>query len=568
VNNEGVLSSAASNLELHADGRLINKGALIAGGDLKLRAQGIENAKSGQIAAQQAVSVSTEGELNNAGLISGAEVDVRASSVHNAGLIDGVDVSVAAGGVHNTGRLYGDQLAVTAERVVNAEDAVIAARERLDVQAGDAIVNQRGALILSAGDMALSADRVENRSARIEALGDLDIDARSLLNANEHLQTEVIRNGGATTTRTLYFTATGAVDATEVAWMAVKPVGSIFGDGEWDEYSAHGRSWLFTQASAQALAASDPVYADPRLATWYHGPQPYVAAGMVTQGSGDSETLVWAEAQFAYTRDDPIWAALGIAPPAGDAPGPMPRPLSGDSEVSGDTPQYREALQQWQAQAAPWVALGEKLATLRSAINAELQPFDIYQRVTETQPTLKTVHSEPGQILSGGNARLNIREQFTNQDSEVIAGGTLSALGVTANNQSTQVPAEVIRTGTAYTWGVIGKSCSFVSGCDPKYGWLESAIDQRIPTTLQVSALRHEQHASDAPSAPSVNLGSALFQPVPDPAAGVLFQTDPNFIQQRRWTDASAQFALLALDPNTLQKRLGDGFLEQRLVRE
>uniref|UniRef100_UPI001693931D hypothetical protein n=1 Tax=Hydrogenophaga sp. TaxID=1904254 RepID=UPI001693931D len=334
VNNEGVLSSAASNLELHADGRLINKGALIAGGNLNVKVQAL----------------------------------------------------------HNGGRVYGEQVAIAAEQVVNEENAVIAARERLAIEAGESISNQRGALLLSAGDMALLADRVENRSARIEALGDLDIDARVLLNANEHLQTEVIRDGGATTTRTLYFTATGAVDATEVAWMAVKPVGSIFGDGAWDEYSAHGRSWLFTQASAQALAASDSVFADPRLATWYHGPEPYVAAGMVTQGSGDSETLVWAEAQFAYTRDDPIWAALGIAPPAGDAPGPMPRPLSADSEISGDTPQYREALQQWQAQAAPWVALGQKLTVLRGAINAELLPFDIYQRVTETQPTLKTVH--------------------------------------------------------------------------------------------------------------------------------------------------------------------------------
>ncbi|AOS80571.1 hypothetical protein Q5W_17155 [Hydrogenophaga sp. PBC] len=575
VNNQGVLSAQAE-LVLLADGRLVNKGSLQSNGDLSVQASGIENGADARISSQQAVSLSTPGELNNAGQISGGQTSLAATSLNNAGLIDGVDVSVQASSVHNTGRLYGDQVSVAADSVVNAEDAVIAARSDLSIQASDALVNQRGALILSAGDMALSADRIENRSARIEALGDLDIGARVLLNANEHLQTEVISDGGDTTTRTLYFTPSGDVDASDVAWMAVKPVGSIFGGGEWDEYSAHGRSRLFTHASAQALAQAgpvpDPVYVDPRLATWYHGPEPYVAAGMVTVGSGDNETQVWAEAQFAYTRDDPIWAALGITPPAGDAPGPMPRPISADNEVSGDTPQYREALEQWQAQAAPWVALGEKLTTLRSAINAELQPFDIYQNVTETRPALSTLHSEPGQILAGGNARLNIREQFTNQDSEVIAGGTLSALGVTANNQATQVQADITRTGTAYTWGVIGEDCLLGNfDCSPKYGWLESAVDQRIPTTLQVSELRHEQHASDAPSVssgPSVNLGSALFQPVADPASGVLFQTDPNFTQQRRWTDAGAQLALLALDPNTLQKRLGDGFLEQRLVRE
>ncbi|HSX91357.1 MAG TPA: hypothetical protein VLG41_00455, partial [Hydrogenophaga sp.] len=510
VNNEGVLSSAASNLELHADGRLVNKGALIAGGNLNVKVQAL----------------------------------------------------------HNGGRLYGDQVAIAAEQVVNEENAVIAARGDLSIQAADTLVNQRGALILSAGDMALSADRVENRSARIEALGDLAIDARVLINANDHLQTEVITDGGGTTTRTLYFTATGEVDASEVAWMAVKPTGLLSRDGEWSEYTAHGRSWLFTQASAQALAASDPVFADPRLAIWYHGPEPYVAAGMVQEGSGDSQTEVWAEAQFAYTRDDPIWAALGIAPPAGEPPGPMPRPISADSEISGDTPQYREALEQWQAQAAPWVALGQKLTVLRGAINAELLPFDIYQRVTETQPALKTRHSEPGQILAGGNARLNIREQFTNQDSEIIAGGVLSALGVAANNQATQVPAEVIRTGTAYTWGVIGKSCAPILGCDPKYGWIESAVEQRIPTTLQVTELRHEQHASDAPSAPSVNLGSALFQPAADPTATYLVETDPRFTDPRQWLASDYQLAALNIDPASVHKRLGDGFLEQRLMRE
>src|SRR5690606_9066481 len=76
--------------------------------------------------------------------------------------------------------------------VTNAEDAVIAAREHLSIQAGESLVNQRGGLLLSAADMALSADRIENRSARIEALGDLDLTARSLLNANDHFETELV----------------------------------------------------------------------------------------------------------------------------------------------------------------------------------------------------------------------------------------------------------------------------------------------------------------------------------------------------------------------------------------
>src|SRR5690606_5549682 len=109
VNLGGTLA-AQQKLELLADGRLVVKGTVQSNGDLNVQAGGIENSAGAQISGQQTVSLSTPGDLSN------------------AGLIDGVDVSVAAGGVHNTGRLYGDQLAIAADSVVNAEDAVIAAR--------------------------------------------------------------------------------------------------------------------------------------------------------------------------------------------------------------------------------------------------------------------------------------------------------------------------------------------------------------------------------------------------------------------------------------------------------
>src|SRR5690606_24921269 len=147
---------------------------------------------------------------------------------------------------------------------------------------------------------------------------------------------------------------------------------------------------------------------DPRVSAWYHGPEPYVAAGMVIVGSGDSEGQAWQEAQFSYGRDDPIWAALGLAAPerdiTGDFPGPTPREKDFEQGGGGaiDQNRYQAALTEWQAKAQPWIDLGEKLAALRAVINRELRPFDVYQTVTETLPTLRTTHSEPGQILAGG----------------------------------------------------------------------------------------------------------------------------------------------------------------------
>lgn len=491
---------------------------------------GVNN--QGELNAQGRLLLRADGQLVNAGTVLGREA-----------------VGIEAPGVDNRGRVLGGEVAIRTGALDNGEGAVIAARDRLTVEATGHITNQRGALMLSGGDMALATDRLENRSARIEALGDLDIRAGQLHNANDHLQTEVIEGEGVA--RTLYFTPVGEVDAQDVAWMAVKPYGLIGGD----DYTAHGRPWILRKDSAWA----DPVYS-----TWYHGPDPFVAAGWVSTGSGDNEGQVWQEARFAYTRDDPIWARLGVKPPAGAPPGPMPRPLQG-ADANGHEAADPKALAEWQAQAAPWVALGGKLAAVRSAIESELLPFDIHQRVVERRPALRTLHSEPGQILAGGQMRLDVGTQLVNQDSAIVAGGTLQVLGVAVDNRATDVPAAITRRGTAFTWGVVDHTCNPI-WCDTTYGWVASGVNQSLPTTLKVAVGRVEQAAADAPTALPIDLGGALFAPVADPALGHLYETDPRFTDRRQWLSSDHQLGLLGLDATALAPRLGDGFIEQRLV--
>ncbi|MEY4712486.1 MAG: hypothetical protein RIS88_1936, partial [Pseudomonadota bacterium] len=48
----------------------------------------------------------------------------------------------------------------------------------------------------------------------------------------------------------------------------------------------------------------------------------------------------------------------------------------------------------------------------------------------------------------------------------------------------------------------------------------------------------------------------------------VLVETDPRYTQYRTWLGSDYLLSAIALDPAALQKRLGDGFYEQRLVRE
>ncbi|WP_426114289.1 hemagglutinin repeat-containing protein [Massilia sp. PWRC2] len=61
---------------------------------------------------------------------------------------------------------------------------------------------------------------------------------------------------------------------------------------------------------------------------------------------------------------------------------------------------------------------------------------------------------------------------------------------------------------------------------------------------------------------------SGLFIRNPDSSGRYLFETRPQFANQQLWASSDFLLKQLEYDPATTQKRLGDGFYEQRLVRE
>lgn len=61
---------------------------------------------------------------------------------------------------------------------------------------------------------------------------------------------------------------------------------------------------------------------------------------------------------------------------------------------------------------------------------------------------------------------------------------------------------------------------------------------------------------------------SGLFVLNPDANGSYVFETRPEFANQQQWTSSDYMLRQLAMDPTVTQKRLGDGFYEQRIVRE
>ena len=61
---------------------------------------------------------------------------------------------------------------------------------------------------------------------------------------------------------------------------------------------------------------------------------------------------------------------------------------------------------------------------------------------------------------------------------------------------------------------------------------------------------------------------SSLYRTNPEATNRPLIETDPQFTDRRKWLSSDYMFNALRSDPQNILKRLGDGYYEQRLVRD
>ncbi len=231
----------------------------------------------------------------------------------------------------------------------------------------------------------------------------------------------------------------------------------------------------------------------------------------------------------------------------------------------------------------------------------------------------KVQSSDPAQILSGGAMNITA-DTLLNDKSRIIAGGTLSgAIGTldntevagertitdsgtvtsywrnhqkgrddTGSSTSGYNPATTIQaialTPTVYeqntapagtgtqistlSTGTVGQSPSGANAANVAIG-----SGSAIGPITQVAALHSDNAGGPATVVRSggINAGvpdNSLFSLNPAPHAGYLVETDPSFANYRNWLSSDYLLNALSIDPATTQERLGDGFYEQKLVRE
>jgi filamentous hemagglutinin len=176
-------------------------------------------------------------------------------------------------------------------------------------------------------------------------------------------------------------------------------------------------------------------------------------------------------------------------------------------------------------------------------------------------------------LRSGADILLNASISATNSSSQILAAGTLTATGATLNNHGIDLTSQVAtrrdnHVAQEYIVNNVGCIINFLGirvGCRSEtrvrhsYSTDLIARDQTIaPATAQSNTIS----VSTTPALPN----SALFSTSANPA--YLIQTDPRFTNKHIWLSSDYMLSLLTVDPDTTQKRMGDGFYEQRLINE
>lgn len=284
----------------------------------------------------------------------------------------------------------------------------------------------------------------------------------------------------------------------------------------------------------------------------------------------------------------------------------------------------RESILEYQLTGSTTRYKPEQISLYNSEVNYLVTPegerddWNLYSYTRVTRET-QILSSDPAQILAGGNLRLDVADAL-NDKSRIIAGGTIS--GNLGRLENTEEPGNRVTTesGIVTHFYRIQKKGRDKQGSDAAaYNPAASIVDiflkpgdyqqntAHAGSGTQIGDLnlgRVDQPASGAGAAqvnvgngrvisPVVEVGAvqtqnnagvaetirtggidsrvpdnSLFHVNPQATSGYLVESDPRFTNYRTWLSSDYMLDRLRLDPGLTLTRLGDGFYEQKLIRE
>ena len=545
-NNTGQITSSG-NTSIAIGGNVTNSGTLRAGATMSLVANKIDNLAGAEISGITTQIVATN-TLTNRGLVDGLDTRIDAGTITNigSGRIYGDDISLYTGNLHNTNEVGSNGV---------SQAASIAARKRLDIGVVNSLSNQEHALIMSAGDMVigghLDANRrvigqtreIHNKSATIEADGKLHMTSATLNNTNEHLRYEVLPQ--SMQKRDFIRADGGIVAGQDVAFILNMPgPGYDMGTGrlilrsagitteeinafvDWDDPK-------HTQALRNKIHAATvyfPVWRD-YTETTYEAQVTNSDPGRIT--SGGAMTL---NVSHQLVNDNSQILAGGALNITGTSVNNQARQVSVDITRNGSSNEYTV------------IGIDRRghLYSDREIWGIRSSDFDV---TMPSSISLSTARTE-------GNTATSTSATFINRNTAIVDTSIANAGSVSGRDGAFIDYAVTIPVGSTMTGN--SSSAGQISTATNSHG---SNASSTTNNNIAAAIIR----TSNAPiKLPKAN----LYQINSVPNASALIETDPRFTNRQQWLGSDYLLKALSFDPALTQKRLGDAFYEQRILRE
>lgn len=615
-----VLSSQSGNLVITAQDRIDNgNGVIAAGGNATLSAQSLDN-RGGLMHSGQRLEVTTS-QLDNS-VTSDSEQGIEGSSIQlTADRINNENGAVRAD----------NAIGIGVSQTLNNQNGLISAgtqlsiRDRASALQRQSILNEGGTLI---GGQLLALDTAYFAGAgRLLSLGDLSFHSANALTLDGLFQANhslVLQLGEALTVngtlsagsslqvdaQSLDNHASGAISA---AAIDLGVSGDLVNRGLLDGQQVRLQAGSLTNLGTGRLYGDQLAIVTKALINRDEHGQAAVIAARETLNIG-TDTLLNREQALIFSAGD---LAIGKAlSSSGQAEGRAQwldnasatiealGNLALDVQRLRNTNEHfrtqvvevsRGPVQEFQLSGSVNRYTPEQITTSHHEVDYLHTPegasdswnrYD-YTRVVQEDQVLE---SAPAQILSGHTMHLSIGD-LLNDKSQIIAGGSLLANVDMLNN--TEVSGERVTTDQ-------GSVTHFYrdkkKGRDEQGSSVASYRPASVIQSISLSPTRYLQntqvegsgtqlngHAGQQVTEQTAAVGTtpirtvespislpanSLFQTNPDASSHYLVVTDPRFASYRDWMSSDYMLRQLKVDPAHTQQRLGDGFYEQKLIRE
>lgn len=575
----------------------------------------LSNQAGGQLLSNGVMAVTTSQTLRNAGELRVDRLTAGGQALEQLGVLEVVDLQahvdqLLLGG----GRLWAGSAQLQTHGWKQAPDAALKVQNRLDLTVWGDLVSRKGEQVAVGGQLNLQvldgrfdnagqwtagqqlnvqADHIDNRATgELLSLGTTTLDARQ-------------NPQGSVTNRGLVDGADTRVHSPTVNNLGT---GRLYGDrvAIGAESLLNREETVNGQTSAATVAARDRLDIGASHFTNQEGAQVISAGDMAVGGALNGRFQAIADgsnnAATLYNRSATI-ESLGHMQLAAQElrntnehltlgevqQGPAESIVEYQGHGIGSGTRYRDG--------TPGVSVGwQEMPTSGSVLyvlnTPEFSgygggfeyPWTAYSYTRQTVVTT-VLQSAPGRIAAGGNLSIT-GQSVLNDASHILAGGNI---GITASNvTNTSVMGQKVETDSG--WATLywrnkrrGDDNTLAS---------TSAFQETRTTQILLNVGRMESGAS--PGAPGSNAGTnpaghvlqgvdgsggtspgnlplplgSLFKADPDSKARYLVETDPRFTNYRQWLSSDYMLSSLGLNPATTQKRLGDGFYEQKLLRD